>query len=382
MRIPELDGVRGLAAMVVLAHHALLVLPWAALAYYRTGAPGAGARHWATYSPLHLFWVGPEAVILFFVLSGVVVSLPFLAGARRPTWREYYPSRLVRLYLPVAGSVAIAVLWYLLVPRDADEGDSAWIQTHDAPLTPAIAARTLVLLDGTDVFNSPLWSLQWEMWFSLLLPLYVLCARVERLRWLNPVGALVVLLLLDASGQHRPLVYRVSFAVGGCLAVLIDDLRGRDLPVWVGWAVLGLVVLAMTWRWTALGLGLEALSRWWPTAAVVGSTLLLVLAITWGPARRFFGGPALLWCGAVSFSLYLVHEPIIVSLAHLAPAGLLWLVPMVGIGVSIPFAMAFLRWVEAPSHRLAKRWRRRVADGAGVRAPTTAPAPLTGPGGA
>ena len=365
MRFQELDGVRGLASIVVLIHHALLVMPWAALPYFSTGESSTGMQRWVTYSPLHIFWVGPEAVILFFVLSGVVVSSPFLRADRRPTWREYYPSRLVRLYLPVAGSVVLAVLWYLAVSRETDGSDSAWIQSHDLPLDPAIVARTLFLLNGTDMFNSPLWSLQWEVWFSLLLPLYVLLARVRRLRVLNPVGALLVLLALDAIGIYRPLFYLVSFAVGVALSVYVEDLRDRRLPDWAGWLLLAFVVLAMTWRWTTLGLGIVALSRWWATAAVVGSVTLLVLAMCWEPGRRFFGSRALLWCGTLSFSLYLVHEPLIVSLALLAPSDLLWIVPIVGAAASVPLAMWFFRWIEAPSHRLSRRVRvavRAVSD--------------------
>src|SRR5205814_1190229 len=102
-RARGLDGLRGLAALVVVVHHCLLTSPTLARAYlpgHRALGPGAAAL---TYSPLHLFWAGSEAVIVFFVLSGFVLTLA--VSGDRADWLRYYPRRMLRLYVPVVGSV-------------------------------------------------------------------------------------------------------------------------------------------------------------------------------------------------------------------------------------------------------------------------------------
>lgn len=100
-RLPALDGLRGVAAVTVLVHHSLLVIP--AVASDRASAA------WIVRSPLHLFWAGNEAVYVFFILSGLVLTLPAVRRGRM-RWKPYYPSRLLRLYIPVVASVVLAVV--------------------------------------------------------------------------------------------------------------------------------------------------------------------------------------------------------------------------------------------------------------------------------
>jgi len=161
-RLAPLDGIRGLAALVVVLHHCLLVVP--ALAAPDTGQ-GYGGFAWFVNSPVHLVWAGGEAVVVFFVLSGIVLTLPILRG-RRFDWLAYYPARLLRLYLPVVASVLLASAIAVAVRPGASESTSSWLRHHDLPVTVPRMVRTSVLLLGTEWLNSPLWSLRWEVLFS------------------------------------------------------------------------------------------------------------------------------------------------------------------------------------------------------------------------
>lgn len=115
-RLRELDGLRGLAALIVLFYHISLTYPSLAVPYY--AQPVEGPLAFAlTYTPLHLLRDGRMAVYIFFVLSGLVLALPVLARGRAYPWLAYYPQRLIRLYLPVWAAVALGVALIALVPR-------------------------------------------------------------------------------------------------------------------------------------------------------------------------------------------------------------------------------------------------------------------------
>lgn len=127
-RVGALDGLRGLAALVVVFHHVLMSNP------HFPAPEGDGSvvmdKAWfMTWSPLHLFWEGTVAVMVFFVLSGYALSL---ASYRTPaSWLAYYPSRLVRLYVPVALSLVVALALLAVFPREKSKGMSGWAKMHD-----------------------------------------------------------------------------------------------------------------------------------------------------------------------------------------------------------------------------------------------------------
>ncbi|MFC7480349.1 acyltransferase family protein [Luedemannella flava] len=181
----SLDGLRGLAALVVVAHHALLTQP----SLYAANARGGAAAWWLTYTPLHLVWAGREAVFLFFVLSGFVLTLPFLRDGVPGQWVAYFPRRFVRLCVPLAAAVLVSAAIAWLVPRVVTDGASGWLNQHAGP---ASIVDTLTLARAMPL-NSALWSLRWEIAFSCLLPLFLSVALMGRRYW--PwllVGALAV----------------------------------------------------------------------------------------------------------------------------------------------------------------------------------------------
>jgi len=77
-RITELDAVRGFAAVTVVVGHSLTVFPNFDDA--TRGKSGLALVNAVKYSPLALVQSGDAAVILFFILSGFVLALPFLSS--------------------------------------------------------------------------------------------------------------------------------------------------------------------------------------------------------------------------------------------------------------------------------------------------------------
>lgn len=351
-RLASLDGLRGVAAVVVLVHHCFLTIPALAAPYY--GNPqGAGALSWLVYSPLHLFWAGTEAVYLFFVLSGVVLGLSLRSTSF--SWSGYFPSRLVRLYVPVVAAVLVALVSISLVSRQPAMG-SAWLNARPDGYSPAAFVADLTLVGGVSRTVSPLWSLQWEVLFSLLLPVYVVIAARGRL--VLQITAAIALAATGAAIGSAILTYLPMFAIGTALAARWDEVSARcERVAPASWIVAVMASLVgMVSYWLLLPVLPMAVTR--PLSVVLalaGITVLILAAVNFSPLRSLFASRVLGWFGLISFSLYLVHEPLVIASAYLFDR------PLVGIAVAVPvslgLAYVFHLLVERPAHRLSRRLR-------------------------
>jgi peptidoglycan/LPS O-acetylase OafA/YrhL len=383
-RVRSLDGLRGLAAVVVLEHHALLAsVPWLAGPYAIGPLPARGSLDWLlTYTPLHIFWAGPEFVVVFFVLSGFVLSLPVARGGRLRV-SSYYPARLMRLYLPVWGALAVAAALHVAVSHSVMPGATWWLNAHAEALQMR-ALRFDALLErkaGDWGFTSVLWSLHWEVLFSLLLPaLLLLAARLRS--WSALAAALCFVALLEHNSGGRVtdeyLLELPPFLLGmglafhhERLAALAERLRERSAANVALGLALGLACVC----------GLTA--DWWLPAGIqtaplvaAGACLALVAALVVGLFARLLCSPPLRWTGRRAFSIYLVHEPIVVALAF-ALGGRPAPLPFVALATALSLAAAalFFALLETPSHRLARGWAARCA-GAGAAGMTPAGAPV------
>ena len=382
-RISALDGVRGTAAAVVLLHHALLTIPVLALPYFdaaRSRATAGWFEGLIIHSPLHIFWEGTSAVFVFFVLSGYVLFLPAREPARYD-WIAYYPSRIVRLYLPTLAALALAALLVTFFGQaDGNQMASLWIQDRPDQVSPGGLVQDATLLFGAGNTASPLRSLQWEVWFSLLLPLFVFLANPrakQQWLWVGGTALLAVLMLVTVNGSR----FMLLFLLGALLASnqhrlakaadWVNARARRAIPIWGAAIAFVIVFIPASWTLPAL---LTTQNETVRLAAEIGTasaaaTVLIALALYCPPVRALFERRPLRWLGAISFSLYLVHEPIIVSIAKIAGDGSQWWAIPVGVVVSLLVAVGFHRWVEAPSTRRARRIRSAVSGRQATRAP-------------
>jgi peptidoglycan/LPS O-acetylase OafA/YrhL len=359
-RFASLDGLRGVAALIVVLHHALLIVPVLTLPYFGDYSTVGGFSGLLLYSPLHLAWAGTEAVFVFFVLSGFVLSYAARDVVGFP-WAAYYPSRFVRLYLPVIAAIVFAWITILLVPRVPGPA-SVWVTARPSDYTLVTALQDAVLVNGTTGTVTPLWSLQWEVLFSIVLPLTIVLAR-GRLLWLTITASLLVSTLGFYTGVLA-LAYIPMFVIGAAVAMRWPDVRrlgDRLSAARLGnlyWALLVVVALALMLSFWILAPALHSttLSVATRPLIVLGATILVVAVALWAPLRSLFSIRPIQWLGRISFSLYLVHEPVVVAVAHLLD-GSRWGIP-ISIAVSIVVAAGFYAVVERPSHRLAQRIKR------------------------
>ncbi|WP_290473335.1 acyltransferase [Leifsonia sp. 71-9] len=364
IRNRELDALRGLAAVSVLLYH-VLALNWSTLQDGVYLKPAANPlANLLIFSPLHVVWLGAEAVFLFFILSGFVLT----KAATRPSFSltAYYPSRIVRLYGPVLAAIVLAWLSYVLIPHTAGPGTSPIVAAlpADYPLIDIIHDATL--LGGTSNAIGTLWSLQWEVVFSLALPVYVLIVR----RYPIPASILALVICLIGWANNDPATsYLPMFFFGALLAQYWEQITRvfRFLTAdrwWTHVAGVALTLAAITaiTSFFVIGRPLEAhgIPARVATIPVVllGIMLLIVVATLWRPLSRVLTTRVLLFLGTISFSLYLVHRPLMIAVAYVMGIGP---VPaLVAIVLALAVATGFYYAAERPLHRLSQRVARSV----------------------
>ena len=242
--------------------------------------------------------------------------------------------------------------------------------------------HSLVLLKGAELMLPVLWSLKWEVIFSLLLPIAVYGAS-RRLSVALLQAAILLLVTIYGSDSTVSslgyLLYLPMFGIGALMAHQHDLLSaaGRRLNGWTGCLLaLGGVVLLM-FSWTAQDQSRAA----YRPALVVGAALLVFSFGYWRGGRSLGETRVLQWLGRRSFSLYLVHYPIVVGSAFLLGSHSRY-----AFAVAIPLALVvadlFFRGCEGPSHRTTRYVKTlltpRRADRVPPAGPVASRVPLAG----
>lgn len=367
-----------MAAAVVLLHHLSMTIPSVSNGYDSAADLDVfSPAWWLVATPLKIFVAGPEFVLVFFVLSGFVLTLPPLGARGAPgarahyDWWSYYPRRILRLGVPVVASMALAYVVITAFPHHAQASDGSWLtrQAHPDTSLHNLWTETLLIVDPHHPsINPPLWSLTWEMWFSLLLPVVVLLAL-----WSRRMPVLWGLLFAGISvygylAHLEAAMFLPAFALGALLGANAD--RIRDLADrWRG-------TRTFSWTFAAILISGPLLSIcYWFVRPLVGSTgddlamamrvpgaLLLVAAVAfWPSAGRVFEARPFAALGKVSFSLYLVHSPIVVLYGLAFTGEDWWLGAALAIVTSSGLAIAMYLLVERPSRHLAGWVGRRLS---------------------
>jgi peptidoglycan/LPS O-acetylase OafA/YrhL len=107
---------------------------------------------------------------------------------------------------------------------------------------------------------------------------------------------------------------------------------------------------------------------------VLCGTVIIAGAFSNTAVARFLRAPPLVWLGTISYSLYMVHAPIRMTIgkaaeaaiAHTGSPAVAWLVAALMFAVTIALAAILYSWVERP----ARRWiRRSIADALAIDRP-------------
>ena len=352
--VPELDGLRGIAILLVMIHRM----------YPRPD----GGTPW----PVEAGWIGVD---LFFVISGFLIAGILLDTRRDPDYfRNFYARRVLRIfplfYLLVGGMLLAFPLAHHREFLQAS-GSPLWYLLQLGNVPESLLGR------DPPYWLAPVWSLAIEEQFYLTFPLVVRLTDPAKLgRRLVGVALFALTLRLVTTAlvpERERLQYLFTLcrldtiAIGCLLAVVVRSpryaaLRARVpslvLPVIAG--ALGIAVITeldrTTWFGRTFGYSVVAIGF----AALV----LLVIERRDHRATAILRVPALRYLGKLCFGLYLLHRPadtIVTAVAAHTPisdASFVWL--PVKLAVAVGLATISWRLIERPFLRLKRRFTSRA----------------------
>ncbi len=363
-RVPELDGIRGIAILFILVWHYLLG---------EVGAP----------PPLFRFLnITSSGVDLFFVLSGFLIGGILLDHRDAKNYfRVFYARRVCRIFpIYFAWLLMYALLnpvrYHLHLGTAAD-----WSLKPQLPLWSYATFLQNFLQAKRSTFGpfwlAPTWSLAVEEQFYLLLPLVI---RFTPRRWLPALlGAFVVVAPFARAFVYDPQQGRIASTV--LLICRTDSLLLGVLCAWmvrqeggperiVRWAP-ALRILFLS------GVGFAMLTEYVPetrmsrvahdSALAVAYTCLVMLAL-YTPRSPFSCMSRWLWLrrlGIIAYGTYLIHETVLGVVFGFArgrwPYILGWsdlLLNIPALAVTICIATISWRWFEKPIVSFGRiRWK-------------------------
>lgn len=331
--ILELDGMRGLAILMVLWMHSKHV-----------------TSDWWLNAPK---FFGRAGVDLFFLLSGFLICRILLSSERGwPSLLSFWKRRIARIF-PVAylGLVLIALVW----PGYDVLHAGAYILN---------ITRVVTDLEVTGPVGH-YWSLCVEEQFYLVLPLCILFMTRKHSHRLMLASAVIIPVLglglslymyelgITASSIKKTINYLTiprgwPLILGALFAYYEDYLRKSEkaLPI--------ISAICVT---LALGITLQPIEVPDVLRATFISQLVCQISLTalfaiilFPPTHRIvpiFSNPMLLWIGEISYGLYVYHFPIYRLFGVLDRNANLWQL-VLAIAITFLVSIASMRWMELP----------------------------------
>jgi len=343
--------------------------------YHFTLICSPGVRHVFLHTPLRIFVAGHQAVILFFLLSGFVLTLPYTKHANLG-YGPFLLKRVCRIYLPYLGALALAVLGDRFFGGPIS-GNFWSNQTWSEPVRAKLVIQHVLFLGNYDwsQFNTAFWSLVYEMRISLVFPFMVLAVLRLKAAW--SILAAVVLSLIffplalffsstlhlcshDAAvNSTLTLHYAAFFVLGSLLARNLHKVNAwyKELhPLAAGLLALAAFLLYCFGDSSSIIQRFRIPADYYDWGVAVGAIVIMVLAMNARLFHAFLTSRVIHHLGVVSYSLYLVHGTVLFTLIHS-----LWgRIPMTAflaiyLAGTLAVTELFYRLIERPTMLLGRR---------------------------
>jgi len=369
-RFHALDSVRGLASLQVIIAHSMVAVPALTWLAYPNTKPKGSIEFYLGNSPLHFFWSDSQAVKVFFVLSGFVLSLPYFTEGKKPFYPKFFIKRIIRLLLPCLAIIAISLGFKeLLYKPNSVNMFGGWVQMVWTDHITGKDWLDIVLLKyHYDYIDRSLWTIPPEIKLSLLLPLVILLYK--RLNLFLSLVALVIYVGLwhflnkhnarDLWNEFPTLFYLTFFIIGSymcrCRLAIIGWVNGLSSAWFYGMIVI--TILIYTANYTFWWLPAKLLNPMHAASdyiAAVAAILLISIALS-QRGTAFFSNSMLQFLGKISFSIYLIHAVVITVMAYVLKD---FFAPTIVVGIafiaSFILAVPYYKYIEVPSLNLANK---------------------------
>jgi peptidoglycan/LPS O-acetylase OafA/YrhL len=331
-RVRYVDGLRAVAVLSVVLFHATKYLPAFAL--------HSGPATFGLLGVLkRVLSLGFHGVDLFFVISGYCLAYPTLSRFRNRGRMDfsiphYLTRRIVRILPPYEIALACFVLMLALF---------AWRGWHApadmlAPLDIGNVVRDALLLDrDTSHVNQSFWSLAIELRWYFVFPVALIAwIRWPRALWLA-IGICVLLNLTTLAGSGD-IACLPAFLLG-IIAVDLELRRPniiRFFPALLAIAIAGALLFPVS--------STVPVSIFWQIALFA----FVVLAGSTDWLRAALSIPALFEIGIASYSIYLVHQPVVALIAVPLSTRIAnpWIALFATVGIGITVGFAFWYCIE------------------------------------
>ena len=329
---PILDGLRGTAALLVVAFHLM-----------ESVTPDESAN---------LMRHGYLAVDFFFALSGYVIGYAYDDRWPRLSLLGFLKTRLIRLHPVVVIGPLLGIAAYFLDPFTSTPHTPTLVAALVALVAGVLLIPSWTLPDrGTDYFpyNGVFWTLFFEYIANLF---YVFVLRSLGKRWLTLLTIVAALILVWRASVHNTIhlgydwntlemaPVRLAYPF---LAGLLLQRTVKTSPIPRGWLPLSAVLLALfaaPWIWAGQGVPANGL---YDAAVVIVAFPLIIMS-----GAHAVSSPA--WrnlctqLGRLSYPLYGTHYALIYVYADWIQVTKPALPLIIGVGVATWFVAVAIAW--------------------------------------
>ncbi|MES5896735.1 acyltransferase family protein [Bacillus cereus group sp. RP43] len=374
----QLDSLRGMAAMTVVFGHLLYIYP-----YFEPNTSKSMDYFWLNivkYSPLHIIFDGHAAVILFFVLSGFVLALPYYRENFRLQYIPYVVRRFFRIYVPYIITLIFASLLASPFIGNSLQGGSNFVTriwSTEIGIQDILNHIFLIGSYDTKQLNPVIWSLIHEMRISIIFPFIMMV--VLRFNWKNVICFAGFLSIISLILLHIPILsiggvtslgftihYIGIFMIGALLAkyyqIIIQWLKEKN-TLFKGFLLL-LAVCLYSYSFLFYNVSLAhifIIDDWF---TVIGAVLFISISLASIRLTNILKWKPIHYIGEISYSLYLVHLPIILFTVHLLddliPTSSILLLSFI---VSLVFASLSYYFIEIPSTKTGAKIAGKIKKG-------------------
>ncbi|MCX2827579.1 acyltransferase [Bacillus pseudomycoides] len=368
-RYKELDSLRGIAAIIVLLGHFLALFP----------ILGKKVMYSTFGVYFSILWQGHSAVIIFFVLSGFVLSLPFYKGTEF-NYLKYLIKRVCRIYIPyiVILFIAIGIKLGIHSKIGTIPGLVQWGSWNIEVSFNRVMEHILFLREfNSDAFIMVIWSLVHEMRISIVFPLIIFL--LLRVNWKVSIGIAMFLSVIGyllmknipsefnmpvSTNYFITLHYSSMFIIGALLAKNREYLVSKIINLKVKYLVLPLGLLFFNYPRIPFMLLSKLIGEidyelyliiidWY---ICFGAVLIILSALSSKLFSKLLLIKPVQFIGEISYSLYLVHPIVLLTTVHIFYGKIS--VPLILL-ISFLFTMVVsvlcYKFIEIPSIKIGRK---------------------------